>query len=340
MPRDLRARLRSLLPFVRRRSHERVLADWRELRAELRMATAETRAARDALRRVQRSVRFSEAADEAWEALLREASAYHPVRDETPLFYQPSENPYLRLLYGGCPEVGIRPRPIPTLKRLEQLEVEGIVHLHWASFLQPPGRDAAHVREANRAFLAALDAKRSAGLRFLWTIHEPLPHDCRLPDEEIQLRGELARRADAIHVLHSATLDEIGGSTRSRASGSSRCRIRCSRASTPTTSPAARRGRCSASARTRSSCWASAPCVPTRASTAWCPWPTTWRRVWVGPCGSCWRAPSSGRGACRTWRIWATWTRACCCSGARCPTSTCRCSSAPPTWPCSPIATC
>jgi glycosyltransferase involved in cell wall biosynthesis len=56
--------------------------------------------------------------------------------------------------------------------------------------------------------LAPIEDFVSRGGQLIWTIHEPLPHDCLYPAVEIELRQRLGELADAIHILHPSTLAE------------------------------------------------------------------------------------------------------------------------------------
>lgn len=140
-------------------------------------------------------------------------------RDEPPILLacHPSfvTNPYQTLLYGSVRESGFAPVRMvrfDQLDELEDLQVAGfrtVLHLHWLHLVL---RDAATEREARRlsaAFLDRLDRYRARGGRIVWTVHNILPHDARFEDLEATLSGEVARRADVVHVLAARTAEIV-----------------------------------------------------------------------------------------------------------------------------------
>ena len=58
--------------------------------------------------------------------------------------------------------------------------------------------------------LRAIDSFKDHGGRFVWTIHNVLPHESRFEELELHLRQELANRADLVHAMCDATREEIG----------------------------------------------------------------------------------------------------------------------------------
>jgi glycosyltransferase involved in cell wall biosynthesis len=55
------------------------------------------------------------------------------------------------------------------------------------------------------AFVQRLDRFRTDGGRLIWSIHNVLPHETRLPAREAELRQAVANRADVVHVLAART---------------------------------------------------------------------------------------------------------------------------------------
>lgn len=121
-------------------------------------------------------------------------------------------NPFQRLLYSQAAECGFA--IVPTLKMQELGKVQwrgrSVLHLHWlASVLHGVStRSAAAARvDGLRADMAAW---RAAGHRIVWSMHNVLPHDCRFPEAEVDLRRVLVEGVDAIHVLSNASIEEAG----------------------------------------------------------------------------------------------------------------------------------
>lgn len=121
-------------------------------------------------------------------------------------------NPYLRLLYSRCPEVGFGPRPLRSMSGVDDLGSSAVLHLHWTRAAQVGSGGALEGLEAAEKtgrFLARVEGFVDRGGTFVWSIHETLPHDCRFPELEVGLRRRLGELADAVHVLHPSTLDEV-----------------------------------------------------------------------------------------------------------------------------------
>jgi glycosyltransferase involved in cell wall biosynthesis len=120
-----------------------------------------------------------------------------------------AQNPYLRLVYSRLPEVGFDPRPLGRLDHLYRLAADSVFHLHWTRVAQLGAKTVEQAEEKTAAFLEPIEAFVGRGGTLLWSIHEPLPHDCPFPAVERKLRTRLGELAAAIHVLHDATLTEI-----------------------------------------------------------------------------------------------------------------------------------
>src|SRR5207248_338927 len=72
--------------------------------------------------------------------------------------------------------------------------------------------DATTAREADkrtRRFLERVDAYRASGGRLAWTVHNILPHEARFEKAESWLCGQIAERADVIHVLAAGTRELV-----------------------------------------------------------------------------------------------------------------------------------
>lgn len=121
-----------------------------------------------------------------------------------------AQNPYLRLIYTRLPEVGFDPRPLGRLDHLYRLPADSVFHLHWTRVAQLGATTIEEAEQTTAAFLDPIESFVERGGTLLWSIHEPLPHDCPFPSVERALRTRLGELASAIHVLHGATLVEIG----------------------------------------------------------------------------------------------------------------------------------
>lgn len=122
-----------------------------------------------------------------------------------------AQNPYLRLIYTRLPEVGFDPRPLGRLDHLYRLPADSVFHLHWTRVAQLGAATVEQAEETTAAFLDPIESFVERGGTLLWSIHEPLPHDCPFPEVERKLRTRLGQLAAAIHVLHDATLVEVAG---------------------------------------------------------------------------------------------------------------------------------
>lgn len=120
-------------------------------------------------------------------------------------------NPYQSMLYAGTGSVGVATMPVGDLDQVAQVSAllaeRLILHVHWTAPVLGPAneRDAATARL--RAFHQALDGVAARGGRIVWTVHNVLPHECRFPDLEAELRQGLADRADAVHVMCAQTVE-------------------------------------------------------------------------------------------------------------------------------------
>jgi beta-1,4-mannosyltransferase len=120
-------------------------------------------------------------------------------------------NPYQDLLYRECRANGIGPirvRRDEQLTELLDLQRSGlptILHLHWLHLVLKDSSSAKEARRRADVFLRTVDAQRDAGSRLVWTVHNILPHESQFDDEEARLCGEVAARADVVHVMAART---------------------------------------------------------------------------------------------------------------------------------------
>jgi beta-1,4-mannosyltransferase len=124
-------------------------------------------------------------------------------------------NPYQALLYRNCRELGIAPIRVRREDQLEEvLELRKArlplgLHLHWLHLVMKDADTARDARRLADAFLGRLDQHRRAGGPLIWTVHNILPHEARFETEEARLCGEVAARADVVHVLNERTPDLV-----------------------------------------------------------------------------------------------------------------------------------
>ena len=172
-------------------------------------ARQELRDARRTLAKLQRDT--AQPAEQWWEQrlLLAGRASGIGLRDYA-YFPGGAQNPYLRLIYTRLPEAGFDPRPLGKLDHLYRLPADSVFHLHWTRVAQLGATTLEEAEQTTASFLDPIESFVDRGGTLLWSIHEPLPHDCPFPDVERTLRTRLGELAAAIHVLHEATLVEIG----------------------------------------------------------------------------------------------------------------------------------
>lgn len=126
--------------------------------------------------------------------------AYYPVGNW---------NAYMRLLYARAPEFGFAPRPLDGIERVDDLPPTSVLHLHWTRSAQVGAETVAEARAKTESFIEPIERFVGRGGVLVWTIHEELPHDCRFPEVEVELRRRLAGLSHGIHVLHQSTAEAV-----------------------------------------------------------------------------------------------------------------------------------
>jgi len=170
-------------------------------------AREDLRGARRRFADLQREIRFPEEA--WWEQRTALAAPAGLGLHDLSYFPGGTQNPYLRLLYARCPEVGFDARPLGSLDHLYRLPADSAFHLHWTRIAQLGAITEEQARERTAEFIAPIESFVERGGTFLWSIHEPLPHDCPFPNVEIELRRRLIEIAHGVHVLHARTVEEV-----------------------------------------------------------------------------------------------------------------------------------
>lgn len=135
----------------------------------------------------------------------------------TVLGFQPdyrATNPYQSLLYSTLQErdrTAVVPVDEPGVfaQAVRRTGGRPVLHVHWTAPVLGPATSRREATERCERYVESLDALRGGSGRLIWTVHNELPHECRFPDVEVELRRELAQRADAIHVMCPATPDIV-----------------------------------------------------------------------------------------------------------------------------------
>ena len=131
--------------------------------------------------------------------------AYHPVA---------RMNPFQAMLYSSAWDSGIAPIPLHRFDDLPSVAEAGAVsgartvfHLHWTNEITRKARSEDEAQRLADVFLEEIRRFREAGGRFVWTVHNVMPHRYFHPAVEARLRQEIAYAADLIHVMASATVE-------------------------------------------------------------------------------------------------------------------------------------
>jgi glycosyltransferase involved in cell wall biosynthesis len=163
---------------------------------------------RGRLRKLEQQIKFPE---EAWWAQRAELAGWTRGEGLRDFAYFPggAQNPYLRMLYSRTPEAGFDPRPLARFDHLHRLPPDSVFHLHWTRIAQLGATTLEEAQAKSDNFLDTIASFVERGGTMLWSIHEPLPHDCPFPAVEQDLRQHLADLATGIHILHASTVDEV-----------------------------------------------------------------------------------------------------------------------------------
>jgi glycosyltransferase involved in cell wall biosynthesis len=129
--------------------------------------------------------------------------AYHPIA---------RMNPYEALLYSQTWKHGIATVPLYHLDDLDDVVAVAsaagarvVLHLHWTNRILDGIDNEAAARAALTRFIARLDRFIAAGGALVWTVHNTLPHDARMPELEAALQQAIVDRATVVHVLSANT---------------------------------------------------------------------------------------------------------------------------------------
>ena len=129
-------------------------------------------------------------------------------------YYPPvHRNPFQHMLYSAAFEQGFA--CFPVRGDLEEVGAPTVkaplgVHYHWVHRVFSGAETSREAARQSQTFLDLVDGQKDAGLKILWTVHNLLSHSAKFVDEEIELRANLADRADFVHIMNPATVELCG----------------------------------------------------------------------------------------------------------------------------------
>ena len=138
------------------------------------------------------------------------------ARDGTPLlaWMPPSPfNPFPQMLYQDLAshdlaELTISPLDMATVStEADRLEVHVTFHQHWTGWVLGGETDRPMAEARLKRALDLFDT--IGGHQLVWTVHNAMPHECQFPELEIELRRQLAERANVIHIMNPTTPDVV-----------------------------------------------------------------------------------------------------------------------------------
>ncbi|HEY7590841.1 MAG TPA: glycosyltransferase [Candidatus Limnocylindrales bacterium] len=134
--------------------------------------------------------------------------AYHPIA---------RMNPFQALLYSRAWRHGIAAVPLHNLDELDDVAAVArgagarqALHLHWTNKILEGSADEREARSRLAAFSERLDRFAAGGGSIVWTVHNTLPHDARMPAMEAALQQAIVDRAAVVHVLSANTPAAVG----------------------------------------------------------------------------------------------------------------------------------
>ena len=125
------------------------------------------------------------------------------------LFYYPiaQGNPFQSLYYSEFFSSGTLPVGVRDIGDITpfRLPVNSYFHLHWLGGVigDTENNEVAESRIAD--FVKKISSLKSNGVKIVWTVHNILPHDSKLKKAQIDLRVELIKLVDIIHIMNDET---------------------------------------------------------------------------------------------------------------------------------------
>ncbi len=152
-------------------------------------------------------------------AIVQHESELEKLRNnDINLFYYPDyteANPYQQLLYSHLSDNGISNSALSLedlLKKMTEDKAVGphvVFHLHWTDPILSTAKSREEAVLLKNQYLKCLDAYLEKGGKFIWTIHNVLPHDCKYKDVEIELQRGLVKQAHIIHLISKDSIKQI-----------------------------------------------------------------------------------------------------------------------------------
>ena len=120
-------------------------------------------------------------------------------------------NPYQDLLYQRFGESGMGVFPLNppfNLKALFALQDGWRIglHLHWLASILDSAKSLDEGRERIQRFIGDLTEFKERGGKIVWTVHNLIPHDSPRPDLDRELRVQVCKNADLIHLMTASSL--------------------------------------------------------------------------------------------------------------------------------------
>ena len=137
------------------------------------------------------------------------AASDEAMNQPTILFYYPiaQGNPFQSLYYSEFFSNGTLPVGVREIDDIIpfRLPVNAYFHLHWLGGVigDTENNDVAKSRITD--FVEKLSKLKSNGVKIVWTVHNILPHDSKLKQAQIDLRVELIKLVDIIHIMNDDT---------------------------------------------------------------------------------------------------------------------------------------
>jgi beta-1,4-mannosyltransferase len=134
------------------------------------------------------------------------------------LAYHPTSrlNPYQALLYSRSWKHGIAALPLYYLDDFDDVVAVAsaagarvVLHLHWTNKVLEDSPTEAAGRATLEKFVARLDRLLAAGGHLIWTVHNAIPHDARMPALEAALQQAIVDRSTIVHVLSANTRQTV-----------------------------------------------------------------------------------------------------------------------------------
>lgn len=137
------------------------------------------------------------------------AASDEAMNQPTILFYYPiaQGNPFQSLYYSEFFSNGTLPVGVREIDDIIpfRLPVNAYFHLHWLGGVigDTENNDVAKSRITD--FVKKISTLKSNGVKIVWTVHNILPHDSKLKQAQIDLRVELIKLVDIIHIMNDDT---------------------------------------------------------------------------------------------------------------------------------------